>query len=220
MVNHLWTSVFKCHKILQFGVGFLSHEVYKLYISQCLKYALLWLKEILNTITFRSFGSCDGNLHSFQLSWSCDLDLDTEYLGTTLKDRDQWCNINTIPNHFFSFEQFFASILPETNIAPEKGWLEYVGILVSFWDGLLSGAMLVSGSVRLKITEKHWLSNHMNDRNPKNLAPKPLAFAPLYGPRVYWHQSDLLSKHCMGAMDMPWMHWIPLWLLWLNLKLM
>ena len=31
--------------------------------------------------------------------------------------------------------------LPETNIfAPENGWLEYVGIPVSFWDGLLSGA--------------------------------------------------------------------------------
>ena len=37
--------------------------------------------------------------------------------------------------------------LPETNIAPENGWLEYVGILVSFWDGLFSGAMLVLGRV-------------------------------------------------------------------------
>ncbi len=55
------------------------------------------------------------------------------------------------PNHFFSFEQFFVSILPETNIAPENGWLEYVGILVSCWDGLLSGAILDSGSVRLKL---------------------------------------------------------------------
>ena len=36
--------------------------------------------------------------------------------------------------------------LPETNIAPENGWLE-VGILVSFLDGFLAGAMLVSGSV-------------------------------------------------------------------------
>ena len=38
--------------------------------------------------------------------------------------------------------------LPKTNIAlaPEIGWLE--DFLVSFWDGLLSGAkMLVSGSV-------------------------------------------------------------------------
>ncbi len=36
--------------------------------------------------------------------------------------------------------------LPETNIfAPENGWLEDdVGRLVSFWEGLFSGAMLVS----------------------------------------------------------------------------
>ena len=33
--------------------------------------------------------------------------------------------------------------LPETNIfAPENGWLEY--FLVSFWDGLFSGAFAVS----------------------------------------------------------------------------
>ena len=38
----------------------------------------------------------------------------------------------------------FCATLPETNIAPCK-WM--VGILLSFWDGLLSGAMLVSGSV-------------------------------------------------------------------------
>ena len=35
--------------------------------------------------------------------------------------------------------------LPETNIFVLK--MEYVGILVSFWDGLFSGPMLVSGSV-------------------------------------------------------------------------
>ena len=40
----------------------------------------------------------------------------------------------------------FKSTLPETNIAPENGWLEF-GILVSYWDGLFSGAMLVSGRV-------------------------------------------------------------------------
>ena len=34
--------------------------------------------------------------------------------------------------------------LPETNIAPEK-WM--IGILLSFWEGLFSGAMLVSGRV-------------------------------------------------------------------------
>ncbi len=42
---------------------------------------------------------------------------------------------------------FFADTLPETNIAPENGWLEY--FLVSFWDGLSAGAMLVPGSVHL-----------------------------------------------------------------------
>ncbi len=31
--------------------------------------------------------------------------------------------------------------ITETNIfAPENGWLMMVGILVSFWDGLFSGA--------------------------------------------------------------------------------
>ena len=35
-----------------------------------------------------------------------------------------------------------VDILPEStnNIAPENGWLEMVGILLSFWDGLFSGA--------------------------------------------------------------------------------
>ena len=37
--------------------------------------------------------------------------------------------------------------LPETNIAPENGWLMMVGRLLSSWDGLSSGVMLVSGSV-------------------------------------------------------------------------
>ena len=32
------------------------------------------------------------------------------------------------------------STLPETNIAPKNGWLEYVGILLSYWGGLFSGA--------------------------------------------------------------------------------
>ena len=42
----------------------------------------------------------------------------------------------------------WLTTLPKTNMAPENGWLEYVGILVSFWDGLFSGAnMLVSGLV-------------------------------------------------------------------------
>ena len=34
---------------------------------------------------------------------------------------------------------------PETNIAPENGWLE-VGIPVSFWDGFFRCEFLVSGS--------------------------------------------------------------------------
>ena len=42
--------------------------------------------------------------------------------------------------------------LPETNIAPYSTWKMMVGwILVSFWDGLPSGAMLVSGSVYIVI---------------------------------------------------------------------
>ena len=39
--------------------------------------------------------------------------------------------------------------LPETNIAPENGWLKYY--IISFWDGLFSGAMLVLGSVTTPI---------------------------------------------------------------------
>ena len=39
--------------------------------------------------------------------------------------------------------------LPETNIAPENGWLEF-GILISnFWDGLFSGAFAVSFRERI-----------------------------------------------------------------------
>ena len=38
----------------------------------------------------------------------------------------------------------WKTTLPETNIAPENGWLE---ILVSFWDGQISGAMLALGIV-------------------------------------------------------------------------
>ena len=40
-----------------------------------------------------------------------------------------------------------STTLPETNIAPENGWLEYIGILLSFWEGPFSGAILVFGSV-------------------------------------------------------------------------
>jgi len=38
----------------------------------------------------------------------------------------------------------------------------------------------------------------------KDLAPEPLAFAPLYGPRVYWHQSDL-PVSTAWVLDIPWM---------------
>ncbi len=37
--------------------------------------------------------------------------------------------------------------LPETNIAPKNGWLMMVGIRLSYWGGLFSGAMSVSGRV-------------------------------------------------------------------------
>ena len=40
----------------------------------------------------------------------------------------------------------FNDTLPETKIAPDNGWLKDE---ISFWDGLFSGAMLVSGSVGL-----------------------------------------------------------------------
>ena len=36
-----------------------------------------------------------------------------------------------------------------------------VGILLSYWEGLFSGAMLVSGSV--------WLINEVADLSPKNI---------------------------------------------------
>ena len=51
-----------------------------------------------------------------------------------------------------------VNIAPETNIAPENGWLEDE---ISFWDGLFSGAILVSGSVgylEWKVLEKTGLS--------------------------------------------------------------
>ena len=42
--------------------------------------------------------------------------------------------------------KIYGDLFPETNIfASENGWLEY--FFVSFWDGLFSGAILVSGSV-------------------------------------------------------------------------
>ena len=48
----------------------------------------------------------------------------------------------------------YGYTLPETNIAPENGWLEDE---ISFQDGLFSGAMLVSGSVCIYIYCVHGL---------------------------------------------------------------
>jgi len=42
-----------------------------------------------------------------------------------------------------------GSTLPKTNIVPENGWLEDN---ISFWDGLFSGAMFVSGKVKNTFT--------------------------------------------------------------------
>ena len=47
--------------------------------------------------------------------------------------------------HDFVWLVEIESTLPETNIAPKNGWLEYY--IVSFWDGPFSGAVLVSGRV-------------------------------------------------------------------------
>ncbi len=53
--------------------------------------------------------------------------------------------------------------LPETNIAPENWWL---GDYFSFWEGILSGAMLVYRSVILPklVANNNWLvvSTHLN----------------------------------------------------------
>ena len=54
-----------------------------------------------------------------------------------------YLNLESIANFPVS-DGFMMVTLPETNIAPENGWLEYE---VSVWDGLLAGAMLVLGSV-------------------------------------------------------------------------
>ena len=45
--------------------------------------------------------------------------------------------------------QFYEDVvtLPETNIAPTNGWLEYYFPLFSYGGGLFSGAMLVSRRV-------------------------------------------------------------------------
>ena len=49
---------------------------------------------------------------------------------------------------------FFWDTLPETNIAPKNGWLEYYFPIIAYWGGLFSGAMLVSGRINLPGTKK------------------------------------------------------------------
>ncbi len=62
-------------------------------------------------------------------------------------------------------DDYLSTILPETNIAPENGWLEYY--IVSFWDGLFSGAMLVLGSVMSLFGEYCFTSPKTNGWIPK-----------------------------------------------------
>ena len=68
--------------------------------------------------------------------------------------------------------------LPETNIAPEYGWLEDE---ISFWGGLFSGAMLVLGRVSLVFagispiswTDRVAISTYI-DRIPDTPLPKKM----------------------------------------------
>ncbi len=45
--------------------------------------------------------------------------------------------MQVVGSHWYQ-NSFSDTTLPETNIAPENGWLE--DYLLSFWDGLFSGA--------------------------------------------------------------------------------
>ena len=73
------------------------------------------------------------------------------------------------------FNDEINKTLPETNIAPENGWLE-VGRLLSFWDGLFFLAMLVyqvvesweiSNTNHIKIMGSHWKSqDYVPTKNP------------------------------------------------------
>ena len=48
---------------------------------------------------------------------------------------------------WFDTQNSVLITVPETDIAPKNVWLESDGILVSFWEDLFSGAVLVSGRV-------------------------------------------------------------------------
>ena len=62
---------------------------------------------------------------------------------------------------FFHGLGIIDNTLPETNIFAPWKWM--VGILLSFWDGLFSGAMLVSG----RVTRSNW--SFMANGNPGSL---------------------------------------------------
>ncbi len=65
----------------------------------------------------------------------------------------------------------FMYTLPETNIAPENGRLEDIGRLLSFWDGLFSGPMLVSGRVHVM----HAIETHVQSPHATRLRRTKLA---------------------------------------------
>ena len=99
--------------------------------------------------------------------------------------------------------------LPETNIAPENGWLEYVGILLSYWEGLFSVAMLVSGSVDL--FELPWKTHVLSDLDcilqriqfwlKKNLGKKNDANWATKKPLVTFHWILLFNRDpCNGLL--------------------
>ena len=69
------------------------------------------------------------------------------------RERERFSGMHARQTPFSSLEELNSCLftltlqgttLPESNIGPENGWLEYE---FPFWDGLFLGAMLVSGSV-------------------------------------------------------------------------
>ena len=77
-----------------------------------------------------------------------------------------------IPGTLYKYDIISWCTLPETNIAPGNGWLEYYGILVSFWETPFSGAMLVPGSVMFFV---YWPSIHIHILK-KDTGTTPLSF--------------------------------------------
>ena len=71
--------------------------------------------------------------------------------------------ITVISWGFFDIQKFHhkKNTLPETNGLHLKmdGW----NTMVSYWDGLFSGAMLVSGRVYPNFTSKVFLSKNLSD---------------------------------------------------------